>query len=168
MTIRYRLLSSYIFISLTSSILITLMFFMHFSSVLTEEIESNLKIEALSMMQEIDWHVFERIQNIMIWKNLEVMQDIRVQDIDKRLAYFLREISQGYQGMYPFYWHWIISNSLLLRVICLFNASCLILSIHHGKQLRLVRNLSLYKQLYRNPPSLHWQYLFQTNLHRVT
>lgn len=75
---------------------------MHFSSVLTEEIESNLKIEALSMMQEIDWHVFERIQNIMIWKNLEVMQDIRVQDIDKRLAYFLREISQGYQGMYPF------------------------------------------------------------------
>lgn len=77
------------------------MFFSHFSAVLTDEIESDLKIEAFSMMQQIDWHLFERIQNIMIWRNLEIMQDIRIQDIDKRLAFFLREISQGYQGMYP-------------------------------------------------------------------
>jgi len=100
MTIRYRLLFSYLIISLTSSILITSMFFMHFSHVLTEEIESDLKIEALSMMQEIDWHLFERIQNILIWEKLEVMQDIRVYDIDKRLSYFLREMSNGYQGTY--------------------------------------------------------------------
>jgi len=101
MTIRYRLLLSYIAISLTSTILITLMFFNHFSVVLTDEIESDLKIEALSMMQQIDRHLFERIQNIIIWRNLEVMQDIRIQDIDKRLADFLREITQGYQGLYP-------------------------------------------------------------------
>jgi len=102
MTIRYRLLFSYLIISLSSSILITSMFFMHFSHVLTEEIESDLKIEALSMMQEIDWHLFERIQNILIWEKLEVMQDIRVHDIDKRLSYFLREMSQGYQGIYQY------------------------------------------------------------------
>ncbi|MCF7970442.1 MAG: sensor histidine kinase [Methylococcaceae bacterium] len=75
---------------------------MHFSTVLTAEVERDLKIEALSMMQEIDWHLFERIQNIMIWKNLEIMQDIRVQDIDKRLAAFLQEMNTGYQGMYQF------------------------------------------------------------------
>ncbi len=102
MTIRYRLLISYIFISLASSILITLMFFSHFSTALTEEIESDLKIEALSMMQQTDWYLFERIQNIMTWKNLEIMQDIRVQDIDKRLASFLQEMNTGYQGMYQF------------------------------------------------------------------
>jgi len=102
MTIRYRLLLSYIFISLTSSIIITLMFFYHFSMELTDEIENNLKLEAVSVMQEIDWHLFERIQNIIIWKNLEIMQDIQIHDVDKRLAYFLRKISNGYQGMYPF------------------------------------------------------------------
>jgi len=102
MTIRYRLLLSYILISVSSSLLLTLMFFMHFSTALTEEVERDLKIEALSMMQEIDWHLFERIQNIMIWKNLEIMQDIRVQDIDKRLADFLQEMNTGYQGMYQF------------------------------------------------------------------
>ena len=102
MTIRYRLLLSYLFISLTSSILITLMVFHHFSTELTNDIKTNLKLEAASMIQEIDWHLFERIQNIMIWKNLEVMQDIQIHDVDKRLAYFLRKISKGYQGMYPF------------------------------------------------------------------
>jgi signal transduction histidine kinase len=102
MTIRYRLLFSYLLISLTSSILITAMFFIHFSQVLTEEVESDLKLEALSMMQEIDWHLFERIQNILIWEKLEVMQDIRVRDIDKRLSYFLREMCQGYQGTYKY------------------------------------------------------------------
>lgn len=75
---------------------------MHFSHVLTEEVESDLKIEALSMMQEIDWHLFERIQNILIWEKLEIMQDIRVRDIDKRLAYFLREMNSGYQGTYKY------------------------------------------------------------------
>ncbi|NOQ64229.1 MAG: hypothetical protein GQ582_06935 [Methyloprofundus sp.] len=102
MTIRYRLLFSYIFISLTSSILVTLMFFTHFSEVMSDEIKSDLKIEALSMMEEIDGHLFERIQNIMLWRNLQVMQDIRVGDVDKRLAYLLKDISDGYQGMYPF------------------------------------------------------------------
>ncbi len=89
-------------ISLASTLLITLMFFMHFSTVLTEEVESDLKIETLSMMQQIDLHLFERIQNIMTWKNLEIMQDIRIQDIDKRLASFLQEMNAGYQGMYQF------------------------------------------------------------------
>jgi len=88
---------------------------MHFSHVLTEEIESDLKIEALSMMQEIDWHLFERIQNILIWEKLEVMQDIRVRDIDKRLSYFLREMSQGYQGTYK-YLLTLDSNEQLIAV----------------------------------------------------
>ncbi len=76
------------------------MFFSHFGAVLTDEIESDLKIEALSMVQQIDRHIFERIQNIIIWRNLEVMQDIHIRDIDKRLAYFLRKATQGYQGLY--------------------------------------------------------------------
>jgi len=102
MTIRYRLLFSHLLVSLTSSLLITAMFFMHFSTVLTKDIKRNLEIEASSIMQEVDWHLFERIQNIMAWQKLAVMQDIRVHDIDKRLAYFLYEMNKGYHGIYDF------------------------------------------------------------------
>ncbi len=102
MTIRYRLLFSHLLVSLTSSLLITAMFFVHFSTVLTKDINRNLEIEASSIMQEIDWHLFERIQNIMAWQKLAVMQDIRVHDIDKRLAYFLYEMNKGYHGIYDF------------------------------------------------------------------
>jgi len=102
MTIRYRLLFSHLLISLISSLFITSMFFVHFSTIITNEIKHKIEIESLSMMQEIDWHLFERIQNIIIWQDLEVMQDIRVNDIDKRLASFLRQMTIGYHGIYQF------------------------------------------------------------------
>ncbi len=100
MTIRYTLLISYVLISLTSVLLITLMIFTHLRETLHAEIETKLQSQATTVMQHIDTTLFERMQNITSWSHLEVMQEIRSRDVDKRLAQYLRELHVSYNGVY--------------------------------------------------------------------
>jgi signal transduction histidine kinase len=100
MTIRYTLLVSYLLISLASALLITLMIFVHLREILRLEIDNKLKSQATTIMQQIDTTLFERFENMAMWSQLEVMQEIRVGDIDKRLAHFLKELQSGYDGIY--------------------------------------------------------------------
>lgn len=100
MTIRYTLLFSYLLISLTSVLLITLMIFAHLRESLHAEVEQKLQAEAATVMQHIDTTLFERMQNITTWSRLDIMQEIRTRDVDKRLSQFLDELHVGYDGVY--------------------------------------------------------------------
>ncbi|MCX7087758.1 MAG: ATP-binding protein [Methylococcales bacterium] len=100
MTIRYTLLISYLLISLTSVLLITLMIFTHLRETLHAEIEHKLQSQASAVMQHIDTTLFERMQNITTWSRLDIMQEIRTRDVDKRLSQFLDELHTGYDGVY--------------------------------------------------------------------
>ncbi len=100
MTIRYTLLTSYLLISLASALLITLMIFVHLQEILRAEIEDKLKSQATTIMQQIDTTLFERMENMAMWSQLEVMQEVRVRDVDKRLSHFLNELHAGYDGVY--------------------------------------------------------------------
>lgn len=100
MTIRYTLLFSYLLISLTSVLLITLMIFAHLRETLHAEIEQKLQAQAATVMQHIDTTLFERMQNITTWSRLDIMQEIRTRDVDKRLSQFLDELHIGYDGVY--------------------------------------------------------------------
>ena len=44
--------------------------------------------------------MFERLQNAATWSTLEVMQDVQVQDVDRRLSDFLSKLNTGYGGVY--------------------------------------------------------------------
>lgn len=100
MTIRYTLLMSYLLISLASALLITLMIFVHLREILRAEIEEKLKSQATTIMQQIDTTLFERMENMAMWSSLEVMQEVRIRDVDKRLSHFLNELHTGYDGVY--------------------------------------------------------------------
>ncbi|NOT86099.1 MAG: two-component sensor histidine kinase [Methylococcaceae bacterium] len=100
MTIRYTLLISYLLISLTSVLLITLMIFAHLRETLHTEIEHKLQSQASAVMQHIDNTLFERMQNITTWSRLDMMQEIRTRDVDKRLSQFLDQLHVGYDGVY--------------------------------------------------------------------
>jgi signal transduction histidine kinase len=100
MTIHRTLLISYLLISLTSALLIALMIFAHFRNVLRQEIEHKLESQAITIMQQIDMTLFERMHNIASWSHSELMQDIRTRDVDKRLAQFLHELYAEYEGVY--------------------------------------------------------------------
>ena len=100
MTIRRTLLISYLLISLASALLIALMIFAHFRDVLRQEIEHKLESQAITIMQQIDTTLFERMQNMTSWSHLDVMQEIRTRDVDKRLSQFLHELHAEYDGVY--------------------------------------------------------------------
>ncbi len=44
--------------------------------------------------------IFERLQNIHSWSHLDIIQEARIGDVDKRLAQFLAELEHGYPGVY--------------------------------------------------------------------
>jgi len=100
MTIRHTLLVSYLLISLVSALFITIMTFVHFREILRVEIENKFKSQATTIMQQIDTALFERFENIALWSQLEIMQEIKVRDVDKRLSHFLKELHNGYGGIY--------------------------------------------------------------------
>jgi len=100
MTIHRTLLISYLFISLASALLIALMIFSHFRNVLRQEIEYKLESQAVTVMNQIDTTLFERLQNMASWSQLDVMQEIRTRDVDKRLSQFLLELHLEYEGVY--------------------------------------------------------------------
>lgn len=100
MTIRYTLLVSYVLLSLTSVLLITLMIFAHLRESLHSEIETQLQAQASTLMQHIDTTLFERMENITTWSHLDMMQELRTRDVDKRLSQFLNELHIGYDGVY--------------------------------------------------------------------
>jgi two-component system sensor histidine kinase HydH len=100
MTIRTILLISYVLISLASALMISLMIFVHLQDTLKSEIEEKLKFQAVSTIQQIDTALFERMENMAMWSQLEIMQELRVRDIDKRLSHFLTKLHTGYDGVY--------------------------------------------------------------------
>jgi signal transduction histidine kinase len=83
-----------------SVVLVGALSFYQFRQTLQAEIADNLQFGASAVMQRIDAFFFERMENIRIWRRLEVMQDIRVNDIDKRLSRFLSDLKKGHGHVY--------------------------------------------------------------------
>lgn len=67
---------------------------------LRHEIANNLEKDAAMLMKQIDMLMFERLQNIHSWSHLDILQEGRIGDIDKRLAQFLADMEQSYPGVY--------------------------------------------------------------------
>jgi len=69
-------------------------------TILEEEIGRNLSSDAAMLMEQTDMLMFERMQNVHSWSHLDIIQEGRIGDIDKRLSQFLAEVDQGYEKMY--------------------------------------------------------------------
>ncbi|HWY25255.1 MAG TPA: ATP-binding protein [Nevskia sp.] len=62
--------------------------------------ETSLQAQAASVSADIDHLLFERQQNALGWNHLDVMQDMRINDVDKRLSQFLTEVKASYGDIY--------------------------------------------------------------------
>ena len=100
MTIRKTLLVAFLGLGLGTSILLTALAFVKARSALRAEIDRNVKTGAEALAAEIDKMLFERLQNAAIWSRLDIMQDIQIRDIDKRLSRFLADLQRGYRDVY--------------------------------------------------------------------
>ena len=99
-TIRHVLLRAFIALVLGAIVLVGAVSFFQFRQALQTEIAHHLQFTAGAVMQRIDAFFFERLENIRVWRRLEVMQDIRVDDVDKRLARFLSDLQAGHGDLY--------------------------------------------------------------------
>ena len=100
MTINKALLRAFFALVLGAVVLLGALSFYQFRQALRSEIAGKLQFGASAVMQRIDAFFFERIENIRIWRRLEVMQELRVEDVDKRLSQFLADLLRGHGDVY--------------------------------------------------------------------
>jgi len=85
---------------LLPAILLAGLAFVKARAAVQQEIERNLTVQAASVSANIDKMMFERLQNAVTWRRLDVMQDLQVHDVDKRLSSFLDDLQKGYSDVY--------------------------------------------------------------------
>lgn len=100
MTIRRILLLAFLLVSLVPASLLTLLAFENTRAAMLGEIEQGVRRSATSVSADVDRLLFERLLNATTWNHLEVMQDLRLDDVDKRLSIFLAEMKRRYGGVY--------------------------------------------------------------------
>jgi two-component system, NtrC family, sensor histidine kinase HydH len=100
MSIRKTLLLGFLLVGLTPAVVLALLGFDRASRALQHEIELGLVAQADAVAADINRLLYERLQNATTWSRQEVMQDLKVGDVDKRLANFLQRLHRGYGGLY--------------------------------------------------------------------
>jgi len=81
-------------------LLLAVLAFVTARQAMQEEIAHSLVAQAEAVASDINKIMFERLQNASTWSTLEVMQDLQVQDVDKRISNFLAKLKSGYGGVY--------------------------------------------------------------------
>ncbi len=100
MTIRGLLLLSFLSFSALFAGLTTYVTYTHSRAALAGDIQLQLETQARVLNQQFTTALIERLVDIQGWRELEVMQDVRVGDIDKRLAKFLASVKANYGDSY--------------------------------------------------------------------
>ena len=99
MSIRRILIIAFISLSLLPALGLTFLAFSQVRSALSAEIARNLEAQSVSLIEQIDRMLFERFENMRTWRQLNVMQEIRIRDLDKRISDLLSDLKSGY-GVY--------------------------------------------------------------------
>lgn len=100
MSIRKTLLIALVCAGLAPAILLAGLAFVKTRDALRSEIEKHLAVQAAGIAADVDKMMFERLQNAATWSRLDVMQDMQVRDLDKRLSHFLADLKGGYRDVY--------------------------------------------------------------------
>lgn len=100
MTIRSALLRAFFGLVLGATVVMGTLTFFQVRQALQTEIAHNLQFGASAVMQRIDTFLFSQFENLRVWRNVEVMQDLRVGDVDKRLSHFLSDLRAGQGTVY--------------------------------------------------------------------
>ncbi len=112
MSIRRILILAFIIMSLLPALGVTFLAFFQARSALSSEIAYNLEAQSVSLIEQIDRLLFERLENMRTWSQLDVMQEIRIRDLDKRISALLADLKAGY-GVYTHLFCTTTSNTVI-------------------------------------------------------
>ena len=100
LSIRSAILRGSLLLVLLAVLLSGALSFLEFRNALQTEIAHNLGNNAGALQARIDAFIAERIEDQREWHRLELLQDIRVADVDKRLARLLSDLKAGHGEVY--------------------------------------------------------------------
>ena len=100
MSIRRTLLLFFLLMGLAPAAALTGLAFFQARDALQQEITRNLKTQASALMEQVDRMLYERMLHVHTWSELEIMQEVRVGDVDKRLSHLLFDLRRHYGGVY--------------------------------------------------------------------
>ena len=100
MRIQRIFLFSFLALLCLGSIPVAILSFYASRMALEQQIGDSLENDATMLMKQIDMLIFERLQNIHSWSHLDIVQEGRIGDVDKRLSQFLADLAQSYPGVY--------------------------------------------------------------------
>ncbi|HEX8979120.1 MAG TPA: ATP-binding protein [Parasulfuritortus sp.] len=99
-TIRAAILRGSLALVLVAIVLSGSLSFIEFRRALQSEIARNLGNSASGLLERIDVFFFERLEDLREWRQVELLQDIQVGDVDKRLARLLSDLRAGHGDVY--------------------------------------------------------------------
>lgn len=100
MSIRKLLLLAFIVVGMLPAALVTWLAASRSEAALQQQIEDAAGRVAAATAGDLDDLLRERAQNATTWTHVEVMQDLRLGDVDKRLSGFLAEMYRRYGRVY--------------------------------------------------------------------
>jgi len=100
LSVKQLLLLSFLLTALLPMLIVTWLSFYQARATLREEITRDMQTRATAAFAEVDNMMFERLQNVVSWSHLEVMHEVVIADVDKRLSNFLNELKTSYRGVY--------------------------------------------------------------------
>ncbi len=100
LTLRRTLLLAFFLLGLLPSIALSWLTFTRTRETMRAEITQGLAVQARTLQSDIDSMLFERFENAMLWSRSELMQDLRLGDVDKRVTNYLVGLHAGYGEVY--------------------------------------------------------------------
>ena len=102
LTLRQTLLLAFVLLGLLPSAALSWLSFTRTRDAMVGQIRLNLEVQARSVQTDIDQMLFERFENAAVWSRSELMQDLRLGDVDKRVTNYLVDLQAGYPGVYDY------------------------------------------------------------------
>ena len=99
-TIRRIFLLAFLALGLVPLALASVLAFVSLRETMQDDIRRELRQQAGSITSSVDKLLFERLENAATWAQLDVMQDVQVGDVDRRISIFLSRLQRGYGGVY--------------------------------------------------------------------
>jgi two-component system sensor histidine kinase HydH len=100
LTLRRTLLLVLVLLGLLPSAALSWLSFVRTREAMTHQIQQSLSIQARAIQSDIDKGLFERFENAQVWRRSELMEDLRVGDVDKRVTNYLVGLQAGYDDVY--------------------------------------------------------------------
>ncbi len=100
LSIRQLLLLAFLLAGLLPAMLVSFLSFYQAKTALKKEISQDMQTHAQAIANDVARTMTERMHNVHTWSQLELMQELQIGDVDKRLSNFLQELKQNYGGIY--------------------------------------------------------------------